>query len=163
MTQPTQAWADEGSALESSDLRIDATTASGSFRVQAKFSAGAGVTALFGPSGSGKSVTLATLAGLLRPTDGVISLGGQTVADAATKLHVPTQARRIGMVFQHSSLIPHRSPLDNVALGVPTGNRATRRAMAQELLDRVHAGHLATSPTSTLSGGEDRPRPSAGR
>lgn len=137
-------------------MAADFTTTVGAFTVSAGFTATAGITALFGPSGSGKSVTLATIAGLLRPHRGTITLGGAVVADPARRVHVRTQQRRLGMVFQHPALLPHRSPLDNVALAVHDGSRAERRDVARGWLDQVHAAHLATTPTATLSGGEQQ-------
>jgi molybdate transport system ATP-binding protein len=132
------------------------------FRVHAHFAVSAGITTLFGPSGAGKSLTLSTIAGLIRPTTGRIVLSDAVVADTTKNLHVPSQERRIGMVFQHGSLLPHRSPLDNVALAVrnPTSHerisRAERRTIAQHWLDRVKGGHLSHANTSTLSGGEQQ-------
>jgi molybdate transport system ATP-binding protein len=146
-------------------VTADFTTTLGAFGVTAHFSATTGITALFGPSGSGKSVTLATIAGLLRPERGTITLEGTPVADTATRLHVPTQDRRLGMVFQHAALLAHRSPLDNVALAArgtdPVGravrsDRAGRREIARDWLAQVHADHLAESPTGALSGGEQQ-------
>jgi molybdate transport system ATP-binding protein len=140
-----------------SDLDVDVTTTAGTFSVRARFAADPGITALFGPSGAGKSVTLATIAGLLRPDRGTIVIDGRTVADAGRALHVPTQHRRLGMVFQQAALLAHRSPLDNVALAVRTaGSRAQRRDQARQLLAQVGAAHLADSPTSSLSGGEQQ-------
>ena len=139
-----------------STLAIDATVTVGGFAVAASFAADAGITALFGPSGSGKSVTLAAIAGLIRPSAGTVHIDGTLVADAARGFHLPTQRRTLGMVFQQPALLAHRSPLDNVALGVRDGNRAVRRDNAAQWLARVHADHLATSSTSTLSGGEQQ-------
>lgn len=149
MTAPAGAGPDDG-------LAVDITTDLGSFSVQATFDASAGITALYGPSGSGKSVTLASVAGLLRPARGRISLGARVLADADTGVHLRTQDRGVGMVFQQAALLPHRSPLDNVALAVIDGSRMQRRAIARELLEQVHASHLATAPTRTLSGGEQQ-------
>jgi molybdate transport system ATP-binding protein len=137
-------------------VTVDVVTVVGDFTVTAAFTTRPGITALFGPSGAGKSVTLATIAGLLRPTSGTITLYDQVVADPARGLHVRTQDRRLGMVFQHAALLPHRSPLDNVALAVRSGDRTSRRATARHWLERVHAAHLATTPTATLSGGEQQ-------
>ena len=151
-------------------VRIAATTSVGGFTVSADFTADAGITALFGPSGAGKSVTLATIAGLLRPDVGTVALDGEVVADAGTGLHVPTQRRGIGMVFQQPALLAYRSPVDNVALavagpgagagggagaGVRAGRRE-RRAVARQWLDRVDAGHLGDAATATMSGGEQQ-------
>jgi molybdate transport system ATP-binding protein len=137
-------------------VAVDFTTTVGTFTVSARFAVGPGITALFGPSGAGKSVTLASIAGLLRPTRGSISLNGTPVADTDQSLHVRTQDRRLAMVFQQAALLPHRTPLDNVALAVPAPGRAHRRAVAARWLERVHAEHLATTPTRTLSGGEQQ-------
>jgi molybdate transport system ATP-binding protein len=138
-------------------LSIDAVIEAGSFTVQSRFEAAPGITALFGPSGSGKSVTLAAIAGLLRPSSGMIVLDSRVVADADRRLHVPTQARSLGMVFQQPALLPHRSPLDNVALAVrDQPHRAARTATAHRWLARVSADHLADAPTISLSGGEQQ-------
>jgi molybdate transport system ATP-binding protein len=138
-------------------LAVDTTTTAGTFTVRARFTAGQGITALFGPSGAGKSVTLATIAGLLRPDSGTITIDGRIVADADADLHVPTQQRGLGMVFQHAALLPHRSPLDNVALAVRGAqSRAQRRRQGRDLLAHVGASHLVGAPTSSLSGGEQQ-------
>lgn len=138
-------------------LNVDVTVRSGTFQVQATFSAAPGITALYGPSGSGKSVTIAAIAGLLRPDSGTISLNGIMFADAATGTHRRTQDRHLGMVFQNGVLLPHRSPLDNVALAVNYSlDRGPRRDQAHSWLERVGAGHLADAPTGALSGGEQQ-------
>jgi molybdate transport system ATP-binding protein len=137
-------------------VTADFTTTVGAFTVTAAFTASPGITALFGPSGSGKSVTLATIAGLLRPERGAITIGDTVVADTEQRLHVRTQHRRLGVVFQHAALLPHRSPVDNVALAIHDGTRARRRAIAHRWLEQVHADHLAIASTSTLSGGEQQ-------
>ena len=146
--------------LPTATIAMDCEVTAGHFTVHANFSVGAGITALFGPSGAGKSITLSTIAGLLRPHHGTITLHDVLVADPERKLHVATQERRIGMVFQQAALLPHRSPLDNVAIAVrdesPSHTRRQRREIAQHWLDRVQAGHLAHANTSTLSGGEQQ-------
>lgn len=138
------------------ELTVDATISSGDFRVEARFRTDAGITALFGPSGAGKSLTLAAIAGLLRPTTGTITLDRRPVADAERGLHVPSQERGVGMVFQHAALLPHRTPLDNVALAAPGRSRAERRAHAWAWVERVGAASLIDVPTRSLSGGEQQ-------
>lgn len=140
---------------------MNASITAGNFVVSTQFDVGTGATVLFGPSGSGKSVTLSAIAGLLRPTTGSIQLHDIVVADAEKNIHIPTQQRNIGMMFQHGALLHHRSPLDNVALAVKSQNatalsRNERREIAMQWLHRVHGEHLAHANTSSLSGGEQQ-------
>lgn len=143
------------------DVRVDVT----GFGVDARFDASTGITVLSGPSGSGKSVTLGAIAGTLRPSRGRIVYDAQVFADVAGGVHMRSQQRRLGMVYQHAALFEHRSPLDNVRLAVRgeadhAEDRATDRAedratdRARQLLERVGVAHLAQASTRELSGGE---------
>lgn len=124
------------------------------FSVTANCELSSGVTAFAGPSGSGKSLTLSAIAGLVRPQHGVIELDNERVFDSQANLHVRSQDRHIGMVFQMPSLLHHRSPLDNVALAVVGEKKVVRRARAHDWLERVGADHLVNKTTRELSGGE---------
>jgi molybdate transport system ATP-binding protein len=124
------------------------------FAVHAQCDVPSGITAFTGPSGAGKSLTLAAMAGLVRPENGRIAINGECVFDSALNVHVRSQERGIGMVFQAPSLLDHRSPLDNVALAIPRQKKNLRREMAMHWLQRVGAEHLAAKNTRQLSGGE---------
>ncbi len=116
----------------------------------------AGTTAaVIGPSGSGKSTLLRTLNRLYEPERGDILLDGRSVlADNPDRLR-----QRIGMVFQHFNLFPHRSVLDNVTLA-PRKLKRLGTDEARELglaqLDRVGLRHKADVRPSTLSGGQQQ-------
>ena len=117
----------------------------------------AGTTAaVIGPSGSGKSTLLRTLNRLYEPDSGDILLDGRSVLrDNPDELR-----QRIGMVFQHFNLFPHRTVLDNVTLaprklkGLSAPRRRASSAMAQ--LDRVGLRHKADARPGTLSGGQQQ-------
>jgi len=132
------------------DIRVEVPN----FGVDATFSAATGITVLSGPSGSGKSLTLAAIAGTLRPARGVIKVDDVVFADVEGGVHVRSQDRRLGVVYQHAALLDHRSPLDNVMLAVREGDDASRRSTAMALLERVGAAGLARAKTRLLSGGE---------
>jgi ABC-type sulfate/molybdate transport systems ATPase subunit len=132
------------------DIRVEVPN----FGVDATFSAATGITVLSGPSGSGKSLTLAAIAGTLRPARGVIRVDNVVLADVEGGVHVRSQDRRLGVVYQHAALLDHRSPLDNVMLAVREGDDASRRSTALALLERVGAAGLARAKTRLLSGGE---------
>ncbi|MDQ4084812.1 MAG: ATP-binding cassette domain-containing protein, partial [Actinomycetota bacterium] len=114
------------------------------------------VLALLGPNGAGKSTALQALAGLVPLSGGRMDLAGTVLEDPAAGLRVPTEARRIGMVFQDYLLFPHLSALDNVAFGL-RARRTTRRtaaARATEWLQRMGLAEHARSRPSALSGGQ---------
>jgi ABC-type sulfate/molybdate transport systems ATPase subunit len=135
-------------------LKVDIRVEVPNFGVDATFSAATGITVLSGPSGSGKSLTLAAIAGTLRPARGVIRVDNVVFADVEGGVHVRSQDRRLGVVYQHAALLDHRSPLDNVMLAVREGDEASRRSTAMALLERVGAAGLARAKTRLLSGGE---------
>ncbi len=111
--------------------------------------------AVIGPSGSGKSTMLRTLNRLYEPDRGDILLDGHSVLGDDPDL----LRQRIGMVFQHFNLFPHRTVLDNVALG-PRKLRRFSADAARELalaqLDRVGLKSKAGARPGTLSGGQQQ-------
>jgi polar amino acid transport system ATP-binding protein len=116
----------------------------------------AGTTAaIIGPSGSGKSTLLRSLNRLYEPDKGDILLDGRSVLnDDPDKLR-----QRIGMVFQHFNLFPHKSVLDNVTLAPRklkglSADAARDLALAQ--LERVGLKHKADVRPGTLSGGQQQ-------
>jgi molybdate transport system ATP-binding protein len=127
----------------------------GGFELDVAFTVESGMSVLFGPSGAGKSLTLALIAGLIRPDSGTIVINGSVVTDCARRVYVSPQGRRVGMVFQDGLLLPHRSVLDNVALAVrQASGRRARRAVARSWLERVGAEELADRRPGSLSGGQ---------
>jgi molybdate transport system ATP-binding protein len=136
-------------------LDVNVTRTIGEFDLDVAFSVESGISVLFGPSGAGKSLTLALIAGLLRPDTGVVAINGHVVTDCDSRIYVSTQDRRIGMVFQDGLLLPHRSVLDNVALAVrQASGRHARRAFARTWLERVGADAFAERRPGSLSGGQ---------
>jgi molybdate transport system ATP-binding protein len=136
-------------------LEVTVARQIGRFELDVAFTVDSGMSVLFGPSGAGKSLTLALIAGLIRPDTGTILINGRVVTDCARRLHISTQERRVGMVFQDGLLLPHRSVLDNVALAVrQASGRRARREIARSWLERVGAEEFADRRPGSLSGGQ---------
>lgn len=110
--------------------------------------------ALVGPSGSGKSTVLRAIAGLHRISSGRVSCGEHTWLDTTLGVSTAVQQRRVGLVFQHYGLFPHKSALDNVALAVHAGTREQRRSLAREWLERTNMTGLEDRKPGQLSGGQ---------
>ncbi len=127
-------------------MRARIKRAQGAFTLDVDLSAGPGVTALFGPSGAGKTTVARCLAGLVRPDAGEITLGGQVLFGPGGNL--PPHRRGVGYVFQEPRLFPHLDVRQNLLFGAPKGADpapvAARLGIAA-LMDRRPGG---------LSGGE---------
>ncbi|MCX6020633.1 MAG: ABC transporter ATP-binding protein [Chloroflexi bacterium] len=127
------------------------------FRLDVALSAEPGETlALFGASGSGKSMTLNLAAGAFRPDRGRIVIGGEVVFDRAAGVDLPVQARRVGYVPQHYALFPHLSVADNIAFGLGGLSRTEREQTVAELLTRLRLEGLAGRLPRQLSGGQQQ-------
>jgi molybdate transport system ATP-binding protein len=112
------------------------------------------VTVLFGPSGSGKTTVLRALAGLDRPDEGTIRLGGETWLDAERGVFVPARRRRVGLLFQEYALFPHLTVRENVAFGLHRTGRAERERRSADALALLRLGDLAGRKPAELSGGQ---------
>ena len=135
----------------------------GGFALDASFALSRpGVTALFGPSGAGKTSIVQAIAGLFRPDEGRIRVNDRVVLDTKQGIAVPPNARRMGYVFQDSRLFPHMSVEDNLLFG---WRRAKAQADSREIarvIDLLGLGELTARRPRHLSGGE-RQRVALGR
>ncbi len=135
-------------------LSVDVARQVGEFRLNARFETGPGIAVVVGPSGAGKSLTLRLVAGIEKPDQGRIVLGGETLVDTLGGVWTRPQDRRVGMVFQDSLLLPHRTVLDNVALAVREKAKPHRRAEAMGWLEEVEGEKWADRHPHQLSGGQ---------
>lgn len=113
------------------------------------------VTAIIGPSGSGKSTLLRCLNLLETPTSGHIYFGGVDITDK--KVDINLHRRKMGMVFQHFNLFPHKTVMQNITLApvtlkLKTEDEAKKHGM--ELLERIGLADKANEYPNMLSGGQ---------
>ena len=126
------------------------------FTLDVAWTAGDGVVVLFGPSGSGKSLTLRCLAGLERADGGRIAINGRTFFDAAAGVDLRPQERRLGYVFQGYALFPHLTVGQNIAFGLRGRPRGEQRRRAAEVIERLGLGGLEHRAPRELSGGQQQ-------
>lgn len=124
------------------------------FELDVRFGCDAGVTVLFGASGSGKTLTLEALAGFLRPDRGRILLNDEILFDGESGVCLPPQRRGIGYVFQNDALFPHMTIEQNLAFGIARLPSLERHRRARAMLERFGLGALATRRPHELSGGQ---------
>lgn len=125
-----------------------------SFTLDVEFAAAAGVSILFGASGSGKTLTLKAIAGLVRPDAGLIKDGARTLFDSERRIDLRVRERGAGYVFQDLALFPHLTAHENVEFPISHLPRRERRARAGALLERFGIAHIAARSPRNISGGE---------
>lgn len=126
----------------------------GQFDLEVNLEAGPGVTVLFGPSGSGKSLTLRAIAGLIRPRSGRIVVDGVTAFDSAAGIDLPPHRRRTGFAGQSPALFPHLTVEQNVMFGVKGRDGQGRRDAARAWLRRLGLEGFERRNPRSLSGGQ---------
>ena len=143
-------------------IEFDADKKLGDFELSVAFQSDSGVTALFGPSGAGKTSVVGMIAGLVTPDRGRIVIGGETLFDSAANIDVPAHRRRIGTVFQDGRLFPHLSVARNLDYGRWMTGLPRDEAQFKRVIDLLDIAPLGTRRPGALSGGE-RQRVALGR
>jgi molybdate transport system ATP-binding protein len=143
-------------------LSVDVEKQLGEFALHARFEAPGGATALFGPSGAGKTSIINMIAGLTRPDRGRIRLGEETLFDTGARIDVPAWRRHVGVVFQEGRLFPHLSVKHNVDYGRWMSGHAADAAIFAHVVELLDIGPLLARRPGKLSGGE-RQRVAIGR
>ena len=112
------------------------------------------VTAIFGPSGAGKTSLLDLIAGLRRPKSAFVQLGDRVLTDTSAKTQVSTRYRQIGYVPQDLALFPHLSVQQNLVYGCK-GDAASSSLFSYEHVTQVlEIERLVDRQVTNLSGGE---------
>jgi molybdate transport system ATP-binding protein len=143
-------------------LAVDVEKRLGEFSIAARFETAAGVTAVFGPSGAGKTTLVNMIAGLVAPDRGRITLADAVLFDSAQRIDLPAHRRRIGYVFQEGRLFPHLSVAGNLDYGRRMCGLASDATEMTRIVALLDLGHLTDRRPGKLSGGE-RQRVAVGR
>ena len=111
---------------------------------------------LFGPSGSGKTTVLRCLAGLERPDRGRTVAADEVWFDAASRVDVAPQRRRVGYLPQGFALFPHLDVRGNIGFGIDSGSSGERAARVDEFVRRLRLDGLERRRPGQLSGGQQQ-------
>lgn len=109
---------------------------------------------LRGHSGAGKTTILHCLAGLTKPSSGLIKLNEQVLYSAEDNINLSPQVRNVGYLFQDYALFPHMTVRQNVMYGIKAKRIAKASVDPVELLNSFGVGHLIDRYPRQLSGGE---------
>ena len=124
------------------------------FSLDVEWEVGGEIGVVFGYSGAGKSLSLQLIGGLLFPDAGKIQANGTVFFDSATGINLPPQKRRIGYVFQDSSLFPHMNVVDNIRFGLRDQNPDTGEKNLLEMAKSFEIEDILTKFPNEISGGQ---------
>ena len=136
-------------------LEADIHKRTGGFELDVQIASDASRIGILGASGSGKSMTLRSIAGIEDPDSGRIEAGGRLLYDSAAKICLRPQKRRVGYMFQNYALFPTMTVLQNVMAGL-RGSREENRAKASDMLSRFRMEGHENSLPGELSGGQQQ-------
>ncbi len=139
-------------------LKVNVYKQFDNFTLNADFSTGEGIFALFGSSGNGKSLILNSIAGFIKPDNGQIKLGNDTFFDSYNKINIKPENRGVGYILQDPYLFPHL----NVKTNLLYGRRKYCRYSLEEVVEILDIADLVNRRPGKLSGGEKQ-RVSIGR
>jgi molybdate transport system ATP-binding protein len=127
---------------------------SAGFSLDLEFSATAGVTVLFGPSGAGKTLVLDSIAGFVEPDEGRILLDDDILFDGAARVNVAPQKRHCGYVFQNYALFPNMTLRENLEFAAERRPRLERHRRVNEMLEKFRLAETAGRRPHEVSGGQ---------
>ncbi|MGA2720298.1 MAG: ATP-binding cassette domain-containing protein [Candidatus Acidiferrales bacterium] len=137
-------------------LQVQIAKSLADFSLEVSFASDSGPLAILGSSGAGKSMLLRCIAGLDRPDRGKIVLNGRTLLDTEKGIQVPARERRVGMLFQHYALFPHRTLGENIAFGIRHLPPEEQTRRVAELLGHTRITGLEHRYPREVSGGEQQ-------
>ncbi|MDO5695221.1 MAG: ATP-binding cassette domain-containing protein [Eubacteriales bacterium] len=126
------------------------------FHFSVQFNTGANITGILGASGSGKSMTLKCIAGIVRPDRGKIILNGRTLFDSERGINLKTRERRTGYLFQNYALFPNMTVRENILAGLPKKRRAKRAVVLESMRQLFRLEGLMDRKPDQISGGQQQ-------
>lgn len=135
-------------------LSVDIEKRLGDFNLNVEFEAVNTATALLGASGSGKSVTLRCIAGIMTPDRGRIVLNGRVLFDSRAGIDLPPQERRVGYLFQQYALFPNMTVEGNISRVIH--DRRERRELTESLISQFQLQSVRKLRPPALSGGQQQ-------
>ena len=137
-------------------LKVDIQKELKEFDLDVDFELKKGRLGILGPSGCGKSMTLKSIAGIVTPDNGIVSLTTDKETlyfDSNKKINLKPQKRNVGYLFQNYALFPNMTVEENIGIGVA---KEDREKTVSEMIKRFHLNSLEKRYPRQLSGGQQQ-------
>lgn len=136
-------------------LYVDIEKKINGFDFKVKIDTDSNLLGILGSSGSGKTMTLKCIAGIIKPDRGKIVVDGRVLFDSENNINIPTQKRNIGYLFQNYALFPNMSVKNNILAGVKK-NVIDKDGLVNRLLQLFRLDGLENRKPNQLSGGQQQ-------
>lgn len=138
------------------ELIVDIKKKLHNFTLSVSFKCNNSILGMLGESGSGKSMTLRCIAGLVKPDEGKIILNGRTLFDSDAKINIPIKNRKIGFLFQNYALFPHMTVERNIGYALKNLPLAKRKKVIDDMLNMMQIEDLRKRYPHEISGGQQQ-------
>lgn len=136
-------------------LTVDINKDYGSFKLSSSFETEDLLTGFLGSSGSGKSMTLKCIAGIVTPDEGYIALDDRVLFDSSKRINTRPKERKVGYLFQNYALFPAMTVKKNICCGlVREKDREAKKRKYDKAMSLLHLEGLENRLPSQLSGGQ---------
>jgi ABC-type sulfate/molybdate transport systems, ATPase component len=126
------------------------------FTLETSFDTNSDVVGLLGASGSGKSMTLRCIAGLVKPDEGRIVLNDRVLFDSVKGINMPSRQRQVGFLFQNYALFPNMTVAENIAFGLPKKDKLNKQTIIKQMISLNKLEGLEDRYPFQLSGGQQQ-------
>ena len=138
-------------------LFVDIRKKLGEFELNVSLESNGGISGLLGASGSGKSITLMCIAGIVKPDSGKIILNGTTLFDSEAHINLTPQQRHVGYLFQNYALFPNMTVNQNILCGLNREKSKTKKEnLLLEMIELMQLKGLEKHKPGQLSGGQQQ-------
>ncbi len=137
-------------------LMIDIKKKLYDFELDVKLQSQEEIIAILGASGSGKSMLLRCIAGLVKPDQGQIMINGKTFFDSDKKINLSMGERKVGFLFQNYALFPNMTVEENIAFGLDHLPKNEKNQRVADLIEKYHLGDIGKRYPTQISGGQQQ-------
>lgn len=138
------------------EFRIDIKKKLYDFQLDVKLHSQEQVIGILGASGSGKSMLLRCIAGLVKPDEGQIIINGKTFFDSEKKINLSMRERKVGFLFQNYALFPNMTIAENIAFGLDQLSKSEKKNRVNALIEKYHLGDIGKRYPAQISGGQQQ-------